>query len=200
VAVDRDPETGPSLSFARELPLTRRAIAFADEWHRTQRREGDRAPFLFHPLEVASYLGRAGYPDYVVAAGVLHDVLEDTEVGRSQLRAEFGRDVSDLVALVSDDPEIEDEELRKDDVRERVQRADGFALAVYGADKLSKVRELRMQLAQGLDRAEAEIKLRRYQKALAMLEQEIPGNEIVELLQFELEALEALPPNPPSSA
>ncbi len=190
-----DPD-GPSLSFARGLPLTRAAITFAQEHHRPQRRAGDRAPYLVHPLEVASYLERAGYPDHVVAAAVLHDVLEDTDVDRSQLESRFGRDVSDLVALVSDDPAIEDVERRKDDVRERVRGAGGYALAVYGADKVSKVRELRMQLAQGLDPAEADVKLRRHRKTLAMLEQEAPDSRIAELLRFELEALEALPPGP----
>ena len=194
--VDPEGSAGPSLSFARGLPLTREAIAFAQKHHRPQRREGDRAPYLVHPLEVASYLGRAGYPDHVVAAAVLHDVLEDTDVDRSQLESRFGRDVSDLVALVSDDPAIEDVERRKDEVRERVRSAGGYALALYGADKVSKVRELRMQLAQGLDPAEAEVKLRRHQKTLAMLEQEAPDSRIAELLRFELEALEALPPRP----
>jgi hypothetical protein len=126
-------------------------------------------------------------------------VLEETDVDRSQLGSEFGPDVSDLVALVSDDPDIEDEELRKNDVREQVRDADGFALPVYGADKLSKVRELRMRLAQGLDGAEAHVKLRRYRKSLAMLEREIPGEEIVDLLRFELEAVAALPPDPSPS-
>jgi (p)ppGpp synthase/HD superfamily hydrolase len=198
VTVDPESSAGPTLSFARGLPLTRKAIAFAKEHHRRQRREGDRAPFLVHPLEVASYLERAGYPDHVVAAAVLHDVLEDTDVDRSELESLFGREVSDLVALVSDDPAIEDIELRKGDVRERVRAAGGYALAVFGADKVSKVRELRMQLAQGLDPAEAEVKLQRYSRALAMLEREAPGDRIAELLRFELEALEALPPRPSS--
>lgn len=197
MTVDPDTNAGPTLSFAHGLPLTRKAIAFAQEQHRKQRREGDRAPFLVHPLEVASYLERADYPDHAVAAAVLHDVLEDTDVDRSELASVFGGEVSDLVALVSDDPEIEDIELRKDNVRERVRSAGGYALAVYGADKVSKVRELRMQLAQGLDPAEAEVKLRRHRKTLAMLEHEVPGNRIGELLRFELEALEALPPRPP---
>lgn len=198
MTVDPKSGAGPSLSFARGLPLTRRAIAFAQAQHRKQRRAGDRAPFLVHPLEVASYLERAGYPDQVVAAAVLHDVLEDTDVDRSELESLFGREVSDLVALVSDNPAIEDTERRKDEVRERVRSAGGYALPVFGADKVSKVRELRMQLAQGLDPAEAEVKLRRYRKGLAMLEEEVPGNRIAELLRFELEALVALPPRPSS--
>ena len=73
MAPDRD--HGVDLSFARELPLTRQAIAFATERHSHQLRAGDRAPFLVHPLEAASYLERDGYPDHIVAAAVLHDGL-----------------------------------------------------------------------------------------------------------------------------
>jgi (p)ppGpp synthase/HD superfamily hydrolase len=157
----------------------------------------DRAPFILHPLEVASLLDRSHYPDHVVAAAVLHDVLEDTDTRRSELEERFGSAVSDLVAVVSDDPSIADEDARKDDVREHVRRADGYAPVVYAADKISKVRELRSLLAAGLLKEEAENRLRRYLQSLAMLEQTIPGSRVVEILRFELEALESLPPHKP---
>jgi guanosine-3',5'-bis(diphosphate) 3'-pyrophosphohydrolase len=188
--------SSPDLSFARDLPITQRAIEFAQAQHRGQRRPADRAPFLVHPLEVASYLERSGYPDHVVAAAVLHDVLEDTDAERGELESLFGREVSELVAIVSDAPEIGEEERRKDDVRNRVRDAGGYALVVYAADKVSKVRELRMLLARGLGRAEAAVKLRRYRRSLEMLEHAIPSDRVVELLRFELEALERLPPEP----
>ena len=184
------------LSFVRDLPLTQSAIAFARERHRGQRRDSDGAAFLVHPLEVASLLERSQYPDHVVAAAVLHDVLEDTSAEREELEAQFGPEVAELVALVSDDPAIEDEEAQKDDVRDRVRRAGGYAPAVYAADKVSKVRELRMLIAGGLDRQTARTKLRRYRKSLEMLEEAIPDSRVTELLRFELEALEALPPQP----
>jgi (p)ppGpp synthase/HD superfamily hydrolase len=201
VTSDADPATAgfdPGLSFARDLPLTQTAIAFAQERHGDQIRPADRSPFLLHPLEVGSLLERSGYPDYVIAAAVLHDVLEDTGAGEADLESRFGQEVTELVALVSDDPTISDEEQRKDDVRERVRRAGGYAPAVYAADKVSKVRELRMLMATGLDQEQAEVKLRRYRRSLEMLEQTIPGTRLEQLLRFELEALELLPPQPPS--
>lgn len=187
-------DPSPDLSFVHDLPITRQAIDFAQAHHGGQRRPADGAPFLVHPLEVASYLKRAGYPDHVVAAAVLHDVLEDTDAERPDLAARFGPRVCELVALVSDDPQIADEEQRKDEVRQRVRDNGGDALVIYAADKVSKVRELRMLIAQGLDPRQTDIKLRRYRKSLLMLEQQIPGTRIVELLRFELEALENLPP------
>jgi (p)ppGpp synthase/HD superfamily hydrolase len=183
-------------SFIDHLPLTSAAVHFAERRHAGQRRASDGAPFVLHPLEVASMLDRSGYPDHVVAAAVLHDVLEDTDSERAELEALFGKEVSDLVATVSDDPRIEDERERKDDVRDRVRRAGGYALPVFAADKISKVRELRALLAQGLPREEAAPRLDLYAKALAMLDQMSPGSRLTELLRFELETIERLPPDP----
>ena len=81
-------------------------------------------------------------------------------------------------------------------MRERVRRAGGEALIVYAADKVSKARELRFLLRADGDRRQIGVKLRRYRRSLSMLEEEIPGSRVVELLRFELEALEALPPGP----
>jgi (p)ppGpp synthase/HD superfamily hydrolase len=173
----------------RRRPLTRAATEYARRRHAGQRRAADGAAFLLHPLEVASLLDRAGCPDHVVAAAVLHDVLEDTDAERAELESRFGPEVAELVALVSDDPSIEDEEERKDDVRDRVRRSGGWALVIYGADKVSKVRELRALIARGMPRSDAEVKLRRHRKTLAMLEETIPRNRIVELLRSELDAL-----------
>ena len=92
-----------SLSFSRDLPITQAAVEFALRRHEGQHRLADGASFILHPLEVASLLERAHYPDHVVAAAVLHDVLEDTDTQRSELESNFGPDVASLVALVSDD-------------------------------------------------------------------------------------------------
>jgi (p)ppGpp synthase/HD superfamily hydrolase len=192
--VPDEPDPDPNLSFVDRLPLTQAAIEFASEHHAGQRRHADEAPFVLHPIEAASLLERSHYPDHVVAAAVLHDVLEDTDVERSELEARFGADVAELVAMVSDDPAIADVEEQKDEVRERVRRAGGYAAAVYAADKISKVRELRTMMARGIEADEVRVKRERYRKSLAMLEEVIPGSRLVELLRFELEALDKLPP------
>ena len=186
--------TGVDLSFVRELPLTRRAIEFAREHHGAQRRDADGAPFLVHPLEVAELLERLGYRDPVVAAAVLHDVLEDTEVERRELAQRFGPEVCHLVDTVSDDESIEDVEARKADVRERV-RADGAdAAAVFAADKISKVRELRLLLANHrIDHDQAERKLHRYREGLKMLRDVIPDSPLVDILPAELELVGSPP-------
>lgn len=182
------------LTFLGHLPQTQSAVAFALEFHAGQRRPADNAPFILHTLEVASLLDRSGYPDHVVAAAVLHDVLEKTDAERSEVEAQFGPEVAELVAAVSDDPSIEDEEERKDRLREQVRGIGGEAAAVYAADKVSKVRELRMLLARGIRRERAAALIARNRRSLEMLDETIPGSRLVEVLRFELEALMDLPP------
>ena len=190
--LDDEPDP-PNLSFLRDLPLALRRCLRARAAP-GQQRQADGAAFVAHPLEVAALLERSKYPDHVIAAAVLHDVLEDTDAERAELESRFGDQVGELVALVTDDPGIPDEEERKEDVRERVRQAGGYAAVVYAADKVGKVRELRTALVRGLDPETAGMKFERYHKSLAMLDEVIPGSRLVEILRFELEALEQLPP------
>ena len=182
------------LTFTRDLPLSQSALEFAVQRHAGQTRRADRADFVLHSVEVGSMLERSHYPDYVVAAGILHDVLEDTDAERRDIEARFGPAVAELVATLSDDPSIGDEERRHEDLRERVCKAGGYASAIFAADKVSKVRELRALLASGPPTAETEAKLRHYRASLEMLEEVMPGSHLVELLRFELEALDQIPP------
>jgi (p)ppGpp synthase/HD superfamily hydrolase len=192
--VPTDADSPLHLTFLQDRPLTQDAVALALERHAGQRRDADGAPFLAHPLEVAALLDRAHYPDHVVASAVLHDVLEDTEAERAELDARFGPEVGELVAAVSDDLSIPGEEARKDDVRERVHRLKGYPAAIYAADKISKVRELRILLATGATLRDVEVRVTRYRKSLEMLDETIPGSRLVATLRFELELLEELPP------
>jgi (p)ppGpp synthase/HD superfamily hydrolase len=177
--------------FGRDLPITQAAIDFARDRHSGQRRLSDTASFVSHPLEVGALLDRFDYPDHVIAAAVLHDVLENTETRPGELTDLFGVDVCRLVALVSDDPAIADDDERKDELLERVRQAGGYALVIYAADKVSKVRELQILAARGNAEVDADAKLRRHRNSLVMLEETIPENEVVHLLRRELKAFES---------
>lgn len=183
-------------SFVDHLPLTAAALHFAFERHAGQRRDGDRAPFVLHPLEVGSLLSLAGYHDHIVAAGVLHDVLEDTDTDEAELEGIFGSRVSTLVRAVSDDPSIEDQQARKAALRRKIAGGPTEAGAIFAADKVSKARELRMELSCGLMRGEhPDQKLGHYRASLSMLEPVLGRHHlIVGQLRFELEMLDMLPP------
>ncbi len=59
------------------------------------RRSGE--PYITHPLAVATILTELEMDDATLAAGLLHDVVEDCGVSRDQLAAEFGNEIADLV-------------------------------------------------------------------------------------------------------
>src|SRR3954452_24646509 len=138
----RDP-TLPELH--RRLPITQTALEFAAARHAGQRREADEAPFILHPLEVAQLLRGRDYPDHVVAAGVLHDLVEDTDVTlEEELERRFGATDAELVNAVSERPGSGAYSERKARWRAAVAEANADAAAIYAADKVAKTRELRL--------------------------------------------------------
>jgi (p)ppGpp synthase/HD superfamily hydrolase len=183
----------PRTDFVERSPLTRDALAFANERHAGQIRDLDDLPFVTHPVEVACLLHDAGYQDEVVAAGVLHDVLEDTDADHGELEVRFGRRVADLVEAVTDDPSIANDAERKAALRRQVAAAGECAAVIFAADKVSKARELRVRVSRGRIARADEGKLAHYEASLAMLTDLIPGHDLVDQLRMELDAVQALP-------
>jgi (p)ppGpp synthase/HD superfamily hydrolase len=83
----------------------------------------------------------SGYPEHVVTAGLLHDILESSDTTALELRMRFGAPIARLVEMVSEDPAVEDRVERKARLRQQVAGAGPEAAAISAADKLSKVRE-----------------------------------------------------------
>ena len=105
-----------------------KAIAFAAEKHANQKRK-DGTPYIFHPMAVAELLKRYGYDiDYQVA-GILHDVLEDTDATDEEVRA-FGENVYEAVKLVTRPKGADEAEYVKNILGNRM------AAAVKNADKV----------------------------------------------------------------
>ncbi len=189
-------------SFVDALPVTHDALEFAAEHHEGQRRESDDAAFILHPLEVAQLLRGRGYPDEVVAAGVLHDSLEDTDATPLELEQRFGPVVAALVCSVSEPAGGGSYAQRKARLRSAMTHVGPESLAVYAADKVAKVRELRMTLARDWSaavRPETADKLHHYWASLALLESLLDNDPLVSQLRFELEALATLPPRTPGT-
>jgi guanosine-3',5'-bis(diphosphate) 3'-pyrophosphohydrolase len=78
------------------MDLVGRAHGFARQAYGA---EGD----LAHPLEVSRLVESTGAPDVLVAAALLHDVLEDTDVTRDRLSQAFGSRVAALVCTLTED-------------------------------------------------------------------------------------------------
>lgn len=84
----------------KDVNLLKKAYVFAARAHKGQtRRSGE--PYLSHPLEVSSMLADMRLDKTTLMAGLLHDVLEDTDITAGDVRENFGQDVADLVEGVT---------------------------------------------------------------------------------------------------
>ncbi len=120
------------------------ALETARKAHAGQLRRGsDGRPYIDHPLAVAELLLQLGHRDEVLAAALLHDVVEKSEIESGGLRERFGDEVADLVEALTEDKTIAEYEERKREHRRRVGRAGGEAVAIFAADKLTNVTMLR---------------------------------------------------------
>lgn len=180
---------GPVAWASRLVPS---ALTFAQRCHDGQQRDSG-APFIEHPREVARLLHEAGCSETLVAAGLLHDLLEDTHVEPGALRARFGPAVAQLVETVSDDAGVAGYRQRKRKLREQVRSVGGDAALLFAADKISKVREASERMGRG-DRRSAgelerhdELRLEHYAESLRMLQDVAPRHSLVELLAAELD-------------
>ncbi len=82
--------------------LLRHAYVFAANRHQGQiRRSGE--PYFTHPLTVAWILADMELDEETVAAGLLHDLLEDTDTTAEELEVEFGPEVARLVVALTKD-------------------------------------------------------------------------------------------------
>jgi (p)ppGpp synthase/HD superfamily hydrolase len=177
------------------LHQTLTALAYAVEHHAGQRRDGDGAPFVLHPIEVATLLADAGAPDHVVAAGVLHDTVEKTGAEPEDLRERFGVRITSLVMALSEDPAISGYHARKAALRAQVSAAGDEALMVLAADKVSKARELRVAFATATRPpsmrrgSEPQRKLTHYRRCAELLEERLADYPLVQTLRRELAEL-----------
>jgi (p)ppGpp synthase/HD superfamily hydrolase len=123
--------------------LVKDALELARHAHAGQLRRGsDGHPFIDHPTAVAEKLC-GGYSDEVLAAALLHDVVEKSETEMPEIRVRFGDIIADLVEAMTEDETIPSYEERKEEHRRRVAEAGSAALAIFAADKLTNVAMLR---------------------------------------------------------
>jgi len=88
-----------------DIELIKKALEFSKKAHKNQKRASGE-PYFTHPLTVAYYLLDWGLDEKTIVAALLHDVLEDTNVGREEIINEFGLKIADLVDGVTKLKEI----------------------------------------------------------------------------------------------
>ena len=131
-----------------ENELLNNAIAFAVEKHRNGLRKGTTMPYIVHPLEVMHNLMLMGADKYLMAAGVLHDTVEDTDATLEEIAAKFGDDVAALVSSHTEKDKSLSWKTRKEIALEHLKHANKREQMLVLADKLSNMRAIARDYAE----------------------------------------------------
>ncbi|MHB1125451.1 MAG: RelA/SpoT family protein [Bacillota bacterium] len=149
LAVGLEDVIGQVLSYnaSAEIPLIRQAYQFAQEAHRGQvRKSGE--DYITHPLGVALILANLQLDVITIVAGLLHDVVEDTQISLEEIKANFGEEIALLVDGVTKLSRIEfksKEEQQVENLRKMflAMAKDIRVILIKLADRLHNMRTLK---------------------------------------------------------
>lgn len=128
------------------MELVSEAVAFAVKAHDGMRRKKGESPYILHPLEAAVIVGTMTSDQALIAAAVLHDVVEDTDISLEEIEEKFGSYIRTLVEAETEDKQTELPPeatwmARKEASLEVLRKAEDPAiLMVWLGDKLANMR------------------------------------------------------------
>lgn len=127
--------------------MVERALSFTIRAHDGQYRKHEKdTPYVFHPIIVSLVLKTAGFNDKVVAAGLLHDVVEDTKYSIDDLAKLFGGDVASFVMTCTEFNKSLSWRERKSQQIKAIYNLPVNNKAIICADKIANLEDLRIQL------------------------------------------------------
>ena len=130
------------------MELVSEAIKFALKAHDGMRRKKSEAPYILHPMEAAVIVGTMTDDQSIIAAAVLHDVVEDAGITADEVEARFGKRVRELVDSETEDkradlPPADTWRLRKEESLSVLKNTDDIGvLMLWIGDKLSNIRSI----------------------------------------------------------
>lgn len=125
------------------MDIKNQAKEFAIKAHEGQIRKADPSkPYIVHPMNVAEILKNYGYDDHIIAAGYLHDVVEDTNYTLQDIEDAFDKDISSLVAAVSETDKTLSWEERKQRMINNLKETDLRNKVIACADKIDNIESL----------------------------------------------------------
>ena len=119
-------------------------LKFATTAHGDQKRKYTNDPYIVHPIAVSEIVKTVAHTDEMVAAALLHDVVEDTDVTLDQIKTKFGSKVAELVGWLTDisRPEDGNRKTRKTLDREHSAEAPADAQTIKLADLIHNTKSI----------------------------------------------------------
>ena len=124
------------------------ALVFSTMAHDGMRRRKSQVPYILHPMEVGAVIGTMTDRQEVIAAGILHDVVEDAGISIEEIGAKFGTRVMELVASETENkredlPPEDTWRIRKEESLEKLRTTQDMDIwMLWIGDKLSNIRTI----------------------------------------------------------
>ncbi|ARQ35267.1 RelA/SpoT family protein [Mycoplasmoides pneumoniae] len=148
VEIERDFLQKTTQKFAPEVvALITKALDYSKKWHGEQKRLSGE-PFFIHPLRTALRLVEWNMDSNTVCAGLLHDIIEDTQVTEADLTAIFGKEITDLVVKVT---KITSESKKQRQLNRKKEDLNLKSLVNIAMSSQQEVNALVLKLADRLD-------------------------------------------------
>ena len=127
--------------------IVENAVLTAVEYHSGAKRKGTDLPYILHPMECGTIAAGITEDREIIAAAILHDTVEDTEMTFGELEKRFGARVASLVAGDSEDkredrPAEETWKVRKEETLRHLEKANRDEVLIALCDKLSNLRSI----------------------------------------------------------
>ncbi len=126
-----------------KMNIVQKAINFAAVAHRNQTRKATDIPYISHPFAVGILLQKEKCSDSVIAAGILHDTLEDTDTNYETLAEQFGEHIANLVRAASEPDKTLPWRVRKQHTIDMLKNLSIEEIQVITADKLHNLQSIK---------------------------------------------------------
>ena len=130
------------------MKLLEEAIIYATIMHQGKTRKLNKIPYIFHPLEVAQILATLTEDEEIITAGILHDIVEDTDGSMEEIESRFGKRVAFLVGSESEkkypgeDKSVTWQRRKEDSILVLKNSTDIGVKMLWLADKLANIRSI----------------------------------------------------------
>ncbi len=119
-----------------------KAVEFSFKAHKNQKRKGAKISYVSHPMIVGLILAKLQADEDLIIAGILHDVIEDTEFTKKEIMDNFGKEVAEMVDEVSESDRDLPYGERKERATAKLYTVSDRAILIKAADVLSNMTDL----------------------------------------------------------